>query len=249
MKDITTGTLLVRQRDGVLTLTLNRPEVRNALDLATRALLMDALTEADADDDVKAIVLTGSDPAFSGGVDLKDIARARAEGIGPGPNPGAALRAVRTPLIAAVNGACVTGGLELALSCDIIIASDQAVFADTHAKVGLVPGKGMWGMSALLPEAIGRQRAKDMSITGRFVSAAEACDIGLVSRIVPHDQLMTVVGEAAAVIAGLASGIAAAWLDVYDAGAGRSIDERFEIERSARGRLSTNDPSANDERN
>ncbi|MGE0305766.1 MAG: enoyl-CoA hydratase/isomerase family protein [Acidimicrobiia bacterium] len=238
MNDIDSGSLLVRQLDGVLTLTLNRPEVRNALDLATRALLVDAVTQADAEDDVRAIVITGTDPAFCGGVDLKDIARARAAGIGPGPNLGDALRSVRTPMLAAVNGSCVTGGLEVALCCDLAVASDKAVFADTHASIGLVPGKGMWGMTAMLAEAIGTQRAKDMSLTGRFVSAQEAWDMGLVSRIVPHDQLMIVVGEAAAKLAALGPGVARAWLDVYDAGAGRSLEERLAIERAARGRLS-----------
>jgi enoyl-CoA hydratase len=222
----------------VLTLTLNRPEVRNALDLATRELIIDTVTRADVDADVQVIVITGTDPAFSGGVDLKDITRARAAGIGPGPNLGEALRAVRTPTVAAVNGSCVTGGLEVVLCCDLAIASDKAVFADTHASIGLTPGRGMWGMTAMLAEAIGTQRAKDMSLTGRFVSAAEARDMGLVSRVVPHGQLMTVVFETAAKLAALRPGVAAAWLDVYDTGAGRSLEERLAIERTARRRAS-----------
>jgi enoyl-CoA hydratase/carnithine racemase len=236
MKTRNDGSILVELHGSVAVMTLNRPAVRNAIDLPTRMLLLDLLSEADASDEIHAIVLTGSDPAFCGGVDRKALAATLADGPPPGMNPGQAVRAAATPLIAAVNGACVTGGFEIALSCDFIVASEEAVFADTHAKLGLTPGKGMWGMSALLPEAIGRRRAKELSLTGRFVAAPEALEIGLVSAVVPHDELVSVAVKVAQAVASAPPEAAQAWLEVYDQGAGRSLSERFEIESSAGGR-------------
>ncbi|EIV90768.1 enoyl-CoA hydratase-related protein [Frankia sp. QA3] len=133
------GPLLVERRGPVLLLTLHRPAARNALNVATRQALMAALTDAEQDDAVAAVVLTGTDPAFTGGVDLT-------EALSPGPkprgvrslNPAATLRAMTKPVVAAVNGPCITGGLEVLLSCSFAVASERARFADTHAGVGLV---------------------------------------------------------------------------------------------------------------
>lgn len=231
----TTGSVLSAADGPVAVITLNRPEKRNAIDVPTHELLHEVLIEADADETVRAIILTGTDPAFSGGVDLKAYRAAFLERRPTTPHPGRAIRAVRKPIIAAVNGACITGGLEIALSCDFIIASERATFADTHAKLGMTPGKGMWGMTALLSEAVGRRRAKEMSITARFVSADEAFAIGLTMRTVPHDALLPTAFEQARAIAGVPGDAAQAWLDVYDEGAGRSLAERFEIEASGPG--------------
>src|SRR5438309_1840796 len=144
----------------------------------------------DQRDDVAVIVLTGAD--------LKDR-------LGDGtipprvePNPAAVLRSMTIPVIAAVNGACVTGGLEIALSCSFGIASDRARFGDTHAKVGLLPG---WGLSALLPAAVGLWRARELSFTGRLVDAQQAAAYGLVNRVVSHDMLLSEAREAAAAVA------------------------------------------------
>ncbi len=125
--------------------------------------------EVDGRDDVDVMILTGVDPVFCAGADTKEIARLGASL--PPTNPGAALRAVDKPVICAVNGPCVTGGLEVALSCDFIVASERATFADTHARLGVLP---RWGLSALLPAAVGVRRAKEMTSTGRFVTASEA---------------------------------------------------------------------------
>ena len=145
------------------------------------------MATAGADDEVRAVILTGTDPAFCAGVDLKEIGQqasvlrgAASGGTGP-------WAPVSKPVIAAVNGAAVTGGLELVLNCDIVICSDRAVFADTHARVGVLPG---WGLSVLLPLAVGRSRARQMSFTGDFLPADQALTAGLVSEVVPHADLL-----------------------------------------------------------
>src|SRR5206468_8047502 len=102
-------------------------------------------------------------------------------------NPGKALRAMATPVVCAVNGACVTGGLEIALSCTFVVASERARFADTHARLDVVAA---WGLTALLPRAVGVRKAAEMSITGNFVDAEEALRLGLVNHVVAHDELM-----------------------------------------------------------
>ncbi len=235
MIERTAGSVLATVDGPVAVITLNRPEVRNAIDVPTHELIHEVLADADADEAVRAIILTGTDPAFSGGVDLKAYRAAYLERRPTAPHPGKAIRSVATPIIAAVNGPCITGGLEIALSCDFVIASERATFADTHAKLGMTPGPGMWGMTALLSEAVGRRRAKEMSLTARFVNADEAFAIGLTTQTVPHDTLLSVALERARAIAAVPPGAVGAWRDVYDAGAGRSLDERFDVEAAGPG--------------
>jgi len=175
---------------GVRLLTIDRPEAKNALNPPLRAALVDAFTAADADDAVKAIVLTAVDPVFSAGVDFKQVSRGpdgKSVASGPHDNPAAVLRRVRKPVIAAVNGASVSGALEIALSASFIVASERARFADTHALLGVTP---TWGLTALLPRAIGVRKAREMSVTGKFVDAQEALRIGLVAHVVPHAELL-----------------------------------------------------------
>ena len=155
----------------MLTLTIDRPDAKNALTLAMRQWIEQLAREVDGDDAVDVVVLTAVDPVFSAGADIKEIVA-----LGPSltpTNPGAALRSIGKPVIAAVNGACVTGGLELVLSCDIVIASERARFADTHAKLGALP---RWGMSALLPRAVGPRQGegdhRDRCVRRRRRSAA-----------------------------------------------------------------------------
>jgi len=165
---------------------MNRPGARNALTRQMRRDFPGIIAAADGDNSVGVVILTGMDPAFSSGVDLKEReSGAPAQPITP--NPGDVLRAVHKPTIAAVNGSCVTGALEMALSCSFIIASPQARFADTHAKVGLVP---RWGQTALLPNAIGVRRAKQMMLTGAFIGADTALAWGLVNEISPDNRLL-----------------------------------------------------------
>src|SRR5262249_37979150 len=147
------------------------------------------------------IILTGTDPAFCAGLDLgylsSRVDRERDAGglreIEAHPVP-----PHTTPLIGAVNGAAVTGGLEVALGCDFLVASGRARFADTHARVGIVPG---WRLSVELPEAIGFRRAKEMSTTGNFVDAQTALAWGLVNHVVAHEELLPFTRALAADIA------------------------------------------------
>ena len=169
--------ILVDVADRVAVVTLNRPESRNALNPALTAALPEAIAACDARDDVDAIVLTGADPAFCAGVDLKalttdsevrHIVRSEDELIRPFPE-------TTKPVIGAINGAAVTGGFEVALTCDFLVASERARFADTHARVGIMPG---WGLTVLLAEAIGQRRAREMSVTGNFVDAPHRAGVG-----------------------------------------------------------------------
>lgn len=178
-----TAPIVVADDGEVRFVILNRPEARNALTRAMRADFARLLAEADGDERIAALVLTGAAGVFSAGVDLKD----RIAGAPPvEPNPGVALRALDKPIVAAIDGACVTGALEMALSCSFAIATPQARFADTHCKVGLFP---RWGGGTLLTGAIGTRRARQMMLTGSFIDADTAFAWGLVNEIVSSDDL------------------------------------------------------------
>jgi enoyl-CoA hydratase len=203
--------------DHVGTIMLNRPEARNALSGEVTRLLDEAIVELDGRDDVGAIILTGSDPAFCAGFDLRALAdelSSVAEQQRASTHPHLGLMPVHeTPIVGAINGAAVTGGLELAMSCDFLIASDRARFADTHARVGVVPGGGM---SIRLPGLIGLDRARRMSFTGDFIDAQTAYEWGLVVEVVPHDGLMDRAREIASTIASLPSVNVRAVRRLYD---------------------------------
>jgi enoyl-CoA hydratase len=178
----------VDRAGGIRVISLDRPEARNALSSDMKADLVDALADADQDASVKAVVLTGSDPAFCAGNDFTDLEQfADRYGNQFRVDVPRALRAMTTPVICAVNGPCVSGGLEVALSATFVIASTRARFADTHARLDVLP---TWGLSALLPRAVGYRFAKEMSITGRFVDPDEALRVGLVNRVVEHASLV-----------------------------------------------------------
>lgn len=181
--------LLTRDFDGVRLLTLNRPEAHNALGTSLVRELYAALLSADSDPNVRAIVITGSDPAFCAGIDLKEVATAGPDylKVFEEANCISLVGQLATPVIGAVNGATFTGGLELALACDFLVASECAVFADTHARVGILPGGGL---TARLPTLVGYAWARRMSMTGELVGAALALRIGLVTEVVPHDELL-----------------------------------------------------------
>ena len=185
--------LLTTYRDGpVITVTMDRPKQLNALSLALEDELRRCFRALSADDGLRAIVLTGAGRAFSAGVDLKELASdpaAKDRRIWHGPDSlSGIMRACPHVIITAVNGYAITGGLELALLGDIVIASDTAQFADTHARVGITPA---WGLSQILPRLIGVNRAKHMSLTGEYVFAARAVEWGLVNEAVPPGHLMT----------------------------------------------------------
>ncbi len=193
--------VLVEVADRVATVTLNRPEARNAISGELSRELARAVTELDQRDDVGCMVLTGADPAFCAGVDLKDLSRedrsVQKERLA---NPAKHVGMIpphETPIIAAVNGAAVTGGFEIALNCDFLIASDRARFADTHARVGVMPGGGL---IVRLPQLIGPDRARRMSFTGDYIDAETAYVWGLVVEVVPHESLLARALEIAAAV-------------------------------------------------
>ena len=197
--------VLLEVSDRIATVTLNRPEARNALSSELLRLLPEKLREADERDDVDVIILTGADPAFSAGLDLKELGSS-AGNLGGGSEradepitPRGPWPVVDKPLIGAINGVAITGGFELALNCDFLVASEHAKFGDTHSRVGVMPG---WGLTVLLPQAIGVRRAREMSFTGNFMLAEEALQFGLVNHVVPHAELMPFTRQLAADIIG-----------------------------------------------
>ncbi len=191
---MTDDILLIETDERVRTLTLNRPQSRNALSSALRDRFFGALADVETDDQVDVVVVTGTDPVFCAGLDLKELGgQAALPDISPRWPP------MSKPVIGAINGAAVTGGLELALYCDILIASENARFADTHARVGLLP---TWGLSVRLPQKVGVGLARRMSMTGDYLSASDALRAGLVTEVVPHDQLLGAARQVAASIVG-----------------------------------------------
>ncbi|HMN79606.1 MAG TPA: enoyl-CoA hydratase [Burkholderiaceae bacterium] len=182
--------LVERDPQGYAVVTLNRPSAMNALSVALRTELAGAIDELAADPTIRVMILTGAGRAFTAGLDLKELGGAgggRELLGGKVPDPVQALGRFAGPIIAAINGAAITGGFELALACDVLLASTAARFADTHARVGVMPG---WGLSQILSRTIGRYRAKELSLTGNFLSAQQALDWGLVNRVVEPQELL-----------------------------------------------------------
>ncbi len=175
--------IILEKKDGVAKLTLNRPEVLNALDEALLTEFVAALADIEKDDSVHVVILTGAGRAFSAGRDLQGVLEGR-EWVG-GDRYGA-LEDLSKPVIAAVNGACFTGAFELAMCADIIIASEKAVFGDTHARFGIVPGGGQ---TQRLPRQIGVKKAKELLFTSGTLTAGEAERLGIVNRVVPAEKL------------------------------------------------------------
>ncbi|WP_063041590.1 enoyl-CoA hydratase [Nocardia pseudovaccinii] len=201
-RTVSEATLLTEQRGRVRIITLNRPSARNALSSSLIRALRRELAAADRAAGVDVVILTGADPAFCAGLDLRELGSTgeNARHIADAEVPiGYPWRPISKPIIGAVNGAAITGGLEVALSCDFLIASDRARFADTHARVGVLPG---WGLTSRLPEAVGRGFARRMSLSGDFVDAATALRVGLVAEVVSHDQLLPTAIEVAVSIVG-----------------------------------------------
>lgn len=235
--------LAVDRRQDHVTLRLDAPERRNALDLDTMAALTAELRAADADPTIRVIVLTGTDPAFCAGLDLAEVAGGRLDLVEVArldADPWLVLHGLATPTVAAVNGPAVTGGLELVLGCDVAIASQHARFADTHARVGIHPSGGL---SVLLPRYVGLRRALGMSLTGRFVDAGEAASMGLVNAVVPHEELGAATGQVVEAIAGTDPEVVSELLETYRLLSGVPLEEALGLERD-RGRSLVVDPAA-----
>ena len=233
----------VDREGAVAIVTLNRPEAMNALSRAMRASLGRAMQELDGDDSIRAVVLTGAgERAFTAGLDLKELGAdtsnlgaANAEAAEE--NPVRAIEQCRKPVIGAINGVAITGGFELAIACDILIASENARFADTHARVGIMPG---WGLSQKLSRLIGIARAKELSLSGNF--------IGLVNRVVPPADLLATAKRLAHDIAGADPAMVAAYKKLIDDGYALPFGEAIALEHrvsvAANSRVSAEDVEA-----
>jgi enoyl-CoA hydratase len=223
--------LLQSTVDRVRIITLNRPAARNALSSSLNAALFDALVDADEDDDVDVIVLTGTDPAFCAGVDLKEAAQdgdAFFRSFG-GTDSINQVAKVKKPILGAINGATFTGGLEIALGCDFLIASERAVFADTHGRVGVLPGGGM---TARLPGAVGLRQARLMSMTGDAIDAAHAERLGLVAEVVPHGLLLERALTLARTMTEIAPETMVRLKRMYSEGSEATVGEALALEQS-----------------
>src|SRR5215218_2081503 len=179
--------LLLTERDGPVTaVQLNRPEALNALSDELMEQLVDTLTELDRDEEVRCVVLGGNERAFAAGADIAELARSSAIDLyyQRRIERWDAIRGLWTPLVAAVSGYCLGGGCELAMACDLIVASETAQFGQPETGVGVIPGAGG---TQRLTRAVGKALAMDVILSGRFLSAREALDAGLVARVVAKE--------------------------------------------------------------
>ena len=179
---------VIRSDEGFATLVLNRPDKLNSLSNELRREFVMAVNALEADPGVRVLILTGAGRAFTAGMDLEEWGATDDLAAGAYDNdPVRALRAFSGPVIGAINGLAVTGGVEIAVACDLLIASTAARFADTHALIGLLPG---WGGSVRMARLIGLSRAKELALTGRFLGAEEALAWGFVNHVVAPEELM-----------------------------------------------------------
>ncbi len=224
--------LLIEKSEGIATVTLNRPRVMNAISTELRDSLRQTITDLNSDPETEVIIMTGAGRAFCSGLDLKELAT---QGIGIDDSSTVANsenfffqpQDFDRPIIGAINGAAITGGFELALMCDILIASTEAVFADTHARVGFLPGAGL---SQKLSRLIGINRAKEMSLTGNFISASQAEAWGLVNRVVEPDELMPACRALAMDIISCQSDVVRKYNRLIDQGFDRTFSEAMKLE-------------------
>jgi enoyl-CoA hydratase len=209
--------LLEECEGAVATLTLNRPEAMNALSSALRDALAEAFRRLETDPEVRVVIVTGAGRAFCAGYDLKELAAGTTgdTAASAASDLADAMAAFRGPIIGAINGHAITGGFELALACDVLIASENASFADTHARVGILPG---WGLSQLLPRLIGVARAKEISLSGNFLRAPQALDWGLVNRVVAGSDLLPACRELAKDMASCVPDVLEAYKRLIDEG-------------------------------
>ncbi|WP_436776588.1 enoyl-CoA hydratase/isomerase family protein [Yinghuangia sp. YIM S09857] len=226
---MTTPTLTAADTDSVRTLTLNRPQVGNALDADLIGALTEAVETADADEQVRAIILTGAGDSFCTGLDLVAL---RAPDWDPTLWNTALHRILdtTTPIIAAVNGPANTAGLGLVLACDFALAAEKATFVDLHAKVGLISASGM---STLLADRIGLPRAKEMWLTARSVDAATAYRWGLVNDVLPPEDLATAAAERARAIARASAAWVRTVVATHDQGKQAVLQPQFAMEAAA----------------
>lgn len=239
--------LIDRPAEGAVVLTLNRPQAMNALSRSLRAELTATFHRLAGDAGTRVIVLTGAGRAFCAGLDLKELGTtAGATAMVYDGTLLEAMASFKGPIIGAINGAAVTGGFELALACDVLIASTEARFADTHARVGVMPG---WGLSQKLSRLIGPGRAKELSLTGNFLSAQRAEAWGLVNRVVAPDALLPASLALAADMLSVLPDMLVAYKRVIDDGYQGTLAHGLELELdAAKARAATFDPGEVEQR-
>ncbi len=241
-------TLKIERAAGYAILTLNRPEAMNALSRELLAELRSAVAELEQDPEVRVLILTGAGRAFCAGLDLKEISTIGLPAFGENneSDPVRALARFCGPVIAAVNGVAITGGFELALQCDVILAAQSARFADTHARVGVVPG---WGLSQKLSRLVGIYRAKEISLTGNFIGAEQAVAWGLANRVVPDAELLPQARALAGDMLSVVPHMLTAYKALIDEGASLNLGAALALEAArARGVNSKIAPAALKER-
>jgi enoyl-CoA hydratase len=222
-----TETVKVERRGHVALITLNRPQARNAINVELSSGFCEAIA---ASQDARCIVVTGADPAFCAGLDLRNLGTDKLMEL---PSYSTALQRSNVPAIAAVNGPAVTGGFEIALGCDFIVASERAAFADTHVRVGVYPGPVLVD----LPRRVGEAFAREMSMTGNFVDAATALRVGLANHVKPHDELLPFALQLAEAIADADPVMISAMRRDWNANMGKPVDDarRIHAEHAAEG--------------
>lgn len=217
-------------QDGCALVTLNRPQAKNALSMALRRELV-RLFQDELPTRARVVVLTGAGGTFCAGLDLNELAGsddARQLIANPAVDVVGAMRAFDGPVIGAVDGAAVTGGFEVALACDLLLASDRARFADTHVRVGVLPA---WGLSQILQRRIGAGRAKQMSFTGNFIDAQRALAWGLVNEVLPVPELIPAALRLAADMLSTPPDMLRAYKRLVDDGGLLDLDAALVLER------------------
>jgi enoyl-CoA hydratase len=222
-------TVLFEQEGPVAVITLNRPERHNSICQDLLMNLYNALDEVAASDGIKVAVLTGNGRSFCSGIDLSVIGRDNLlDPLGDGRDMPDVFAACRKPVIGAINGNAITGGFELAMHCDFLIASENARFIDSHAKVGIHPG---WGMTQLLQRSVGQRLAKQLSFTCRPLSASDALRCGLVNEVVAPSDLLPRAKEIARDICEVNYEILMQIKDLIEKQNQVSFDQAFAMER------------------
>jgi len=237
--------LQIEKSEGIATVTMNRPKVLNALSSELLLALKDTFEELKNSPEIEVVILSGIGRAFSVGLDFKEISEIK----GPfaesklseatfGCFP--AIERFDRPIIGAINGAAITGGFEIALTCDMLIATENARFSDTHVRVGILPGAGL---SQKLSRIIGINRARELSLTGNFINAAQAEAWGLVNRIVEEDKLIPACRNLAKEIITNDSKMVKSYLKLINQGYQENLSEGFELEQEMHHQASLNSGS------
>ncbi|MCX2982571.1 enoyl-CoA hydratase [Halieaceae bacterium IMCC14734] len=223
--------VLLEKHDGYAIVTLNRPAEMNALSRDLRKEFVAIFADCSADENIRVIILTGNGKAFCAGFDLKELGSDNSDNAADEVNNALAwaMSAFEGPIIGAINGHAITGGFEMALACDVLIASENARFADTHARVGILPG---WGLSQKLPRLIGLSRAKEISFTGAPVFAQQAYEWGLVNHVFTAEELLPKAIEMAENMCGCVPHVLKQYKPLIDEGYSMPLNEAMPWEEA-----------------